>query len=187
MGKVTFILGGARSGKSTYAEKLALAHRGRVTYIATAEALDDEMAARIKKHKKARPGEWETREIPHDLTKTLQENPIDADVILLDCLTLWASNLLLRNSAEDEDIDEEALNEAGMGEIEGLFDIIAESKADWIIVSNEVGLGLVPPYPLGRAYRDLLGRVNQAVAARADEVYLLAAGIALPMHGYKEK
>jgi adenosylcobinamide kinase/adenosylcobinamide-phosphate guanylyltransferase len=186
MGKVTFIMGGARSGKSTYAEKLALAHKGKVTYIATAEALDDEMAARIEKHKKTRPGEWETREIPYDLAAALRENPIDADVVLLDCLTLLVSNLLLKHSPDDEGIDEEALNEAGMAEMEGLFSIIEDSKAEWIIVSNEVGLGLVPPYPLGRAYRDLLGRLNQAVAARADEVYFMAAGIAMPMHRYRE-
>jgi adenosylcobinamide kinase/adenosylcobinamide-phosphate guanylyltransferase len=186
MGKVTFILGGARSGKSTYAEKLAIAHRGNVTYIATAEALDDEMAARIEKHKKARPGEWETREIPHNLAETLKKNPVDADVVLLDCLTLLVSNLLLKHTSDDEDIDEETLNAVGMAEIEGLFDIIEGSRAEWIIVSNEVGLGLVPPYPLGRAYRDLLGWVNQAMAARADEVYLLAAGIAVPIHKYRE-
>ncbi|MGD8455132.1 MAG: bifunctional adenosylcobinamide kinase/adenosylcobinamide-phosphate guanylyltransferase [Anaerolineales bacterium] len=186
MGKVTFILGGARSGKSTYAEKLALAHRGRVTYIATAEALDDEMFARIEKHKKARPGEWKTREIPRDLAKILQENPIDTDVVLLDCLTLWASNLLLRYSSVDDDIDEEALNKTGIVEIEELFGIIEESKADWIIVSNEVGSGLVPPYPMGRVYRDLLGRVNQAVAARADEVFFIVAGIAVQIHRYRD-
>ena len=186
MGKVTLILGGARSGKSTYAEKLALTHGGRVTFIATAEVLDDEMAGRIEKHKQARPGKWETLEIPHNLAETLQENPIDADVVLLDCLTLWASNLLLRYAPEGEDIDEEALNEMGMAEMEGLFDIIEDGEADWIMVSNEVGLGLVPPYPLGRAYRDLLGRVNQAVAARADEVYFMAAGIPVPVHEYRE-
>jgi adenosylcobinamide kinase/adenosylcobinamide-phosphate guanylyltransferase len=186
MGKMTFVLGGARSGKSTYAEKLALAYGGRVTYIATAEALDDEMATRIENHKKSRPEEWETREIPHNLAEVLKKNPIDSDVVLLDCLTLLVSNLLLKHSSEGEDIDEEAVYVDGMSEIEGLLTIIEESRAEWIIVSNEVGLGLVPPYPLGRVYRDLLGSLNQRVAAKADEVYWMAAGIPVPIHKYRE-
>jgi adenosylcobinamide kinase/adenosylcobinamide-phosphate guanylyltransferase len=170
MATLTLILGGARSGKSTLAERLA-AQYARVTYLATAQALDDEMAARIVKHRADRPAHWRTVECPLDPAAALREHAADTDCFLLDCLTLLVSNLLLAD---------EAGAEAGIRRAtDALLTAYRETGADLILVSNEVGLGLVPAYPLGRAYRDVLGKANQRLAAVADRVYLLVAGLPL--------
>ncbi len=182
MGKLTVLIGGARSGKSTYAEKLAAARGTEILYIATAQALDPEMADRIEKHRQQRPQSWHTLEIAHGVTETLKANPTPADLILLDCLTMLISNLVLTATDEDFEPNEARAAEVVDGEIEALLGAIQTSRADWIIVTNEVGMGLVPPYPLGRVYRDLLGWANRKVAAAADEVYLLVAGMVLPLH-----
>jgi len=185
MGKLTLLIGGARSGKSTYAEKMAHARGGRVLYIATAQALDPEMADRIEKHREQRPDSWHTREIPHGVADAIDDK-IDqteqVDLVLLDCLTMLVSNLVLTVTDEDFEPDEARAAEIVDAEIEALLALIHQSKADWIMVSNEVGMGLVPPYPLGRVYRDLMGWANRKVASAADEVYLLVAGMMLPLH-----
>lgn len=180
MGKLTFILGGARSGKSTYAEKLAAACPGQVLYIATAQPLDEEMQTRIQSHRQRRPEAWQTLELSNGVGAYLLSNPPQADCILLDCLTLLVSNLLLRSAPDTDAPDESAATALVEAEITTLLEAIGSSFADWIIVSNEVGMGLVPPYPLGRLYRDLLGRANQRLAACSDEVVFMVAGI--PMH-----
>ncbi len=185
MKKLTMILGGGRSGKSTYAQNLAMEKSQKVLFIATAEALDDEMAARIKQHRKDRPQHWETLEIPHNVGLFLQKQSVDAEVILLDCLTLLVSNLILKQTLDVDHPDEELIRSQGFEEIDVLNAVIQKSKADWIIVSNEVGLGLIPPYPIGRVYRDLLGSLNQILAAKADEVYFMVAGIPLPLHEHR--
>jgi adenosylcobinamide kinase/adenosylcobinamide-phosphate guanylyltransferase len=179
MGRLILVLGGARSGKSTYAEQLASQSGSRVTYIATAQGLDAEMAARIAAHQNKRASTWETLEIPYDVGKAFQARPAsaDADIVLLDCLTLLVANLVMRASVDVEAPDERLANEWVAGEIEQLQAAIRDRPPDWIIVSNEVGMGLVPPYPLGRVYRDLLGWANQRLAAFADEVYFMIAGI----------
>ena len=179
MGRLSLILGGARSGKSTYAETLASRCGSRVTYIATAQGLDDEMAARIAAHQTQRPTTWETLEIPYNVGKALKSHPLheDTDVILLDCLTLLVSNLVMQASSDVDAPDDRKANELVASELEGLVAAITDNSPDWIVVSNEVGLGLVPPYPLGRVYRDLLGWANQRLAAIADEVYFMVAGI----------
>ena len=164
MGKLTLILGGARSGKSTFAEKRAsAAANGTVLYIATAKAMDDEMETRIEIHKQERPSHWQTLQIPLNVGKTMQKHPTDAKIILLDCLTMLVTNVLLKVNPDPDVIDEQASDEAVVEEIEGLKTAVSLSHADWLIVSNEVGLGLVPPYPLGRIYRDTLGRANQSL------------------------
>jgi adenosylcobinamide kinase/adenosylcobinamide-phosphate guanylyltransferase len=178
MGKLTFILGGARSGKSHYAQRLAEKRGGRVTFLATATAGDDEMQARIAQHRSERPSSWRTREIPHSIAAALQESPLQGDVVLLDCVTLLVSNVLLL-----EESDASARVEA---EIDGLLAAIQNSAAEWIVVSNEVGLGLVPPTPLGRIYRDLLGRANHTLVARADKVLWMVAGIPVPIEQFRE-
>lgn len=180
MGQLTFILGGARSGKSTFAENKAKKLGGRVVYIATAEAKDEEMAARIEVHKRERPSHWQTVEIPINVGQTVTSQQIDADIILLDCLTLLITNVLMAVNQDPDVIDERASNTAVLAEVEELVTAVAAGNAHWIIVSNEVGLGLVPPYPLGRIYRDALGRANQLIARAADRVYFMIAGI--PMH-----
>jgi adenosylcobinamide kinase / adenosylcobinamide-phosphate guanylyltransferase len=184
MGKLTLILGGARSGKSSYAERLAAEHGGQVLYIATAQPLDGEMAERIANHQKHRPAGWKTLEIPSALGAFLlsetQSKLPGPGVILVDCLTLLVSNLLLAaSSGTDEDLtaDEAAATALVETEIQGLLEAVRAIPAEWIVVSNEVGLGLVPPYPLGRLYRDLLGRANQRLASQADQVIFMIAGI----------
>ena len=179
MGKLILILGGARSGKSTYAEKLAQNTGQRVIYIATAQGLDEEMQARIDAHQGKRPQNWNTLEIPVQVGKTLQESSDwkNYDVVLLDCLTLLVSNLVLQVSPDVNEPDEGAAAAFVEAEIENLLAAIHTSSVNWIVVTNEVGMGLVPPYPLGRVYRDLLGWANQRLAQVADEIYFMVAGI----------
>lgn len=185
MGKLTLILGGARSGKSSYALQLAINHGGPVTYVATAQALDPEMQNRIENHRLERPQGWKTLEAPRGVAAALKGQPEHAGVILLDCLTLLVTNLLMDAAPDEDHPDESAAAQAIEQELAQLLGMAPSSKADWIMVSNEVGLGLVPPYPLGRVYRDLLGRVNQKLAAAADEVFWMVAGIPVPIHDYR--
>lgn len=185
MGKLTLILGGARSGKSVHAEQLAIKRGGNVAYFATAEALDNEMEERIVVHKQQRPLHWETIELSKGVGVAFQEREIQADMVILDCLTLLVSNLLVETSEDGHEPDEKAATTHVQAEIDNLCDVIQVSETAWIVVSNEVGLGLVPPYPLGRLYRDLLGRANQQLAAIAHEVFFMVAGIPIPIHKYR--
>lgn len=172
--RLVLILGGARSGKSRLAEELAGRLGRRVLYLATAEAGDPEMAGRIARHRARRSPAWRTVEVPRAVGQALARQAGDADVVLLDCLTLLASNLL----ADLGDEPDEAVAAARLErEIDELLQAYERGAASLIVVSNEVGWGLVPPYPLGRVYRDLLGRAQQSLAARADRVYLVVAGI----------
>jgi len=177
--ELVLILGGARSGKSAFAERLARERGGATLYVATAEAGDEEMACRIAAHRAARPLDWRTLEEPLTPAARLAEDGALTGVatVLLDCLTLLVSNLLLAHEEEGE----EGVALRVDAEIDALLQRFDEAPAGWVLVSNEVGLGLVPPYPLGRIYRDLLGRVNQRIAARADRVYLLVAGLPLDL------
>lgn len=184
MAKLTLLLGGARSGKSRFAQEMARAHSGLVVYIATAQPLDQEMAQRVEKHRAERPANWKTLEIPRQVAQVYQESGLEPAVVVLDCLTLLVSNIILAVSSPDE-IDPDQALAAVHSEIEALIETIRTNTAHWIIVSNEVGMGLVPPYPLGRVYRDVLGIANQRLAAIADEVFLLVAGIPLPLHPYR--
>ncbi len=182
MGKLTLLLGGARSGKSTLAEKLAAQRGERVLYVATAIPFDDEMKLRIRNHQEQRPASWKTVESPTGIAEAVQDEVQSVDVVLLDCLTLLANNLFMEFSGDPDHPDEGQFSEALDREVNSIIAAIESSAAEWIIVSNEVGLGLVPPNPLGRVYRDLLGRANQHLAARADEVYFMVAGMAVPLH-----
>lgn len=164
------ILGGARSGKSTFADRLA-ATFSRVTYLATAQAFDEEMCERIAKHQADRPAHWRTVECPFDPGAAIRDLAEETDCYLLDCLTLLTSNLLLR--------DEQVTDDAILMHIDALLAAALSVQATVVMVSNEVGLSLVPDNALGRRYRDLLGKINQCVAARADAVYYLIAGLPL--------
>jgi adenosylcobinamide kinase / adenosylcobinamide-phosphate guanylyltransferase len=174
MGQITLLLGGARSGKSSHAQALAESSGKSVTYLATAQALDDEMSARIQKHKAERPAHWQTLEIPLNIASHVGQ--IKSDIVILDCLTLLATNLLMQ-FVKDDLVDEAAFAEAIHKEVEDLLAAISASEQDWIIISNEIGLGLVPPYQMGRVYRDLLGWANQRLAREADQVIFMVAGI----------
>jgi adenosylcobinamide kinase/adenosylcobinamide-phosphate guanylyltransferase len=186
MGNLILILGGARSGKSTFAQQLANERNGQIAYIATAEGLDDEMASRIARHRAERPTDWRTYEIPYGIGRAYQEKLILGDTILLDCITLLVTNLMMLADLDEDEPDEEAASELVQMEINELLTEIQTGNSSWIVVSNEVGLGLVPPYPLGRIYRDLLGKVNQQLTALADEIYLMVAGIPVPIHSYRK-
>ncbi len=168
MAELILILGGARSGKSSLAERLAGA-RGRVTYLATATAGDAEMAERIARHRDERRPDWRTVECPTDPAAALTAWAAETDCFLLDCVTLWVSNLLCDEASDGEARVQRALD--------ALLSAYARAGTDLLLVSNEVGLGLVPEYPLGRLYRDVLGRANQRLAAHADKVYGVIAGL----------
>ena len=174
MGRLTLILGGARSGKSLYAQSLAEETGKTVTFLATAQALDEEMSARIQKHRAERSGNWETLEIPVGIASHAQQ--IRSDVVVLDCVTLLVSNLLMQ-FVKDDLVDEEPFTMEVQKEVDQLIAKIRTQKQSWIIVSNELGLGLVPPYQMGRVYRDWLGWANQRLAREADKVIFMVAGI----------
>jgi adenosylcobinamide kinase/adenosylcobinamide-phosphate guanylyltransferase len=180
MSRITLILGGARSGKSSYALKLAEETRKSVTFIATAQAFDDEMSARIQKHKAARPASWETLELPLHIAPSVSQ--IKSDLVILDCITLWVTNLLMQ-FVNDDLVDEAPFMQASQAETEKLLAAIRNTEQDWLIVSNEVGLSLVPPYQMGRVYRDALGWVNQRLAQEADKVIFMVAGIPMNVKG----
>jgi adenosylcobinamide kinase / adenosylcobinamide-phosphate guanylyltransferase len=171
---ITLILGGARSGKSSYSQSLAEETGKSVTFIATAQALDEEMSVRIQKHRAERSVNWETLEIPVGITSYVQQ--IRSDVVILDCVTLLVSNLLMQ-FVKDDLVDEKPFMLAVQKEMDELLLAISEQKQSWIIVSNELGLGLVPPYQMGRVYRDWLGWANQRLAREADKVIFMVAGI----------
>lgn len=164
-GSLTFVLGGARSGKSIHAETLATALRAPWTYIATAQAWDGEMAERIALHRARRGEGWSTVDAPLDLAQALRAVP-EGRPVLVDCLTLWLSNHMLAEH------DPDALSSE-------LETVLAVPRGPWFVVSNEVGLGIVPDNVLGRRFRDAQGRLNQRVAAAADHVFFMVAG--LPM------
>jgi adenosylcobinamide kinase/adenosylcobinamide-phosphate guanylyltransferase len=165
--KIYFITGGARSGKSTFAEKLASGISGKRAYVATAQALDAEMAARIEDHRKNRGNSWDTYEEPLAIAELVRKLNGRYDLVLLDCLTLWLSNVMAR-------VEEDS---AVVSRSEELAAALKGFNGSCIIVSNEVGLGIVPDNPLARRFRDLAGVINQRMALAADEAYFLASGI----------
>lgn len=176
MGKITFILGGARSGKSTHALELAKKHRN-VTFIATCQALDSEMKKRIKLHMESRPSHWQTLEEYNDISSALNRLETKANCVIIDCLTLFISNLMLSGSNQDN-----ISNRASR-----LLAHLKTIKPDCIIVSNEVGLGIVPNNKLARDFRDIAGKVNQIFAKEADKVIFMVAGIPMLVKEKKHK
>jgi adenosylcobinamide kinase / adenosylcobinamide-phosphate guanylyltransferase len=164
-GSLTLVLGGARSGKSAHAERLASAGLGPWRYIATGQAFDEEMRARIAAHRARREEGWHTVEAPHDLAPTLEAVP-GGQAVLVDCLTLWLSNRLLAGADLEAESDR-------------LAAVLGAPRGPWVAVANEVGLGIVPDNGLARQFRDAAGHLNQKVAARADRVLFMVAGLAM--------
>jgi adenosylcobinamide kinase / adenosylcobinamide-phosphate guanylyltransferase len=170
MSRSILVLGGARSGKSRYAEELAGKHRGERIYIATAEAGDEEMRQRIADHRQQRGMQWQTVEEPIELPNALQDMCGEGRLVLVDCITLWLSNLMLRGRDVQREIDRFCMMLPGL---EGTV----------ILVSNEVGFGIVPENALARRFRDEAGFANQRIAAACDEVVVMFAGMALKLKG----
>lgn len=167
MSSIVMFTGGAASGKSSKALELAMTYPPRRTFIATAQGLDEEMRLKIKRHQEERGDNFYTIEEPLDLGKALQKAASDSTIILVDCLTLWASNLLLAGSKSVKE------------ETDKMFQVLKEIDCPLILVTNEVGMGMVPESALGREYRYLLGRINRYCAEEAEQLVLMVAGQAL--------
>ena len=189
---ITFITGGARSGKSTFGESLLKNINEPVLYIPTAIPFDGEMEDRIQKHRRRRPQHWQTLECPENF-QALQEDQALEKIhhVMVDCLGVFVSNQLLSRevlgSKEEEprdQLDPKALDRLEE-ELHKKIDVLLAygNNRNLVVVSNEVGMGLVPEYPLGRAFRDLLGRLNQRMAEKADQVYLVVSGIPMVIKG----
>lgn len=174
MSKVILVTGGARSGKSRFAERLALSCEPMRGYLATAEPGDAEMAARIARHQGRRGGEWETLEEPLQVEETIAGNDSRFNVILLDCVTLWISNLLFSCAGGADE---------ALCRVESFTKSFALLRTPLIMVTNEVGMGIVPEHPLSRAFRDLAGEANEMIAEKADEVYVTISGLPLKLKG----
>jgi adenosylcobinamide kinase/adenosylcobinamide-phosphate guanylyltransferase len=185
MGKAILITGGARSGKSSYAEKLARELGGNILYIATSIPFDDEMKSRVKKHRESRPDEWDTYEGYRGLGSVVSEKGSEYNGILLDCITVMVTNLLLEYPGIDYDNaryeDYAEAEDAIRKEIEELMEGVRRSEGTVIMVTNELGSGIVPENLLGRVFRDIAGRVNQHVADRCDEVFITVCGLPLKL------
>ena len=185
--RCVLILGGARSGKSRLAQEMAQQLGGKVLFVATGAPLDDEMTLRIAEHRKKRPRSWRTLEAGIGVGDKIMAQVRDAEVVIVDCITLLVSNVLLsgieEGKLEAKQIDYASAEGRVISEIEELIRCIKSTKATFIIVSNEVGMGVVPVYETGRVYRDLLGRANQLLAQQADDVYLMVAGIPWRLKG----
>jgi len=197
MSQFTLVTGGARSGKSRFAERLAAHAKRPVIYIATAQIWDEEMALRVKKHQQQRPATWRLIEEPRNIRDTLIQLKDENAIILLDCVTLWLTNLLLAGQAQpvtpscpdgekfplnpqkDHDLYSNEIQPQILDIVKEVAQLAREIKPQVIFVTNEVGQGIVPENPLSRAYRDLAGRSNQILAQSANEAYLVVAG--LPM------
>lgn len=182
-GKLILVLGGARSGKSSFAEKIATNISDDVIYLATAAALDSEMVRRVKIHKEKRPQHWVTIEETVNLVEVLQKMQDKTDVILIDCLTIWLSNMLINAGIPSAGISWAEKESFILGEAKKLAIAASNAKTTVIVVSNEVSLGLVPDNRLGRAFRDVAGLANQVMAQYADKVYVTIAGIPLEIKG----
>jgi adenosylcobinamide kinase/adenosylcobinamide-phosphate guanylyltransferase len=173
--KIILLLGGARSGKSAYAQELAGLAGGRVLFCATAEPLDDEMQSRIEKHRRSRPPGWQTLEAGRDIGRVLGQQAPQYDTVIMDCITILVANVI--GDGTEAEKAESAVN----AEILSLSELLKRKQCNYILVSNEAGSGIVPDNRLGRLYRDELGKANQKLAAICDEVYLLTAGIPLKL------
>ena len=174
--------GGARSGKSEFAERLALATAGRKAYVATGQAFDEEMIDRIKKHQERRGEIWNNFEVPLHLAKEWQNISQTADVILIDCLTMFTTNHMMAHGSIQGQQDANQLEATVLTELETLLASIKSCEDKTVIfVTNEIGLGIVPDNKLARYFRDIAGRVNRTVAAAADKLYLTISGVTIEL------
>lgn len=188
MNNLTLILGGARSGKSAFALRLA-EEINSVVYVATALPIDSEMKMRIERHRKSRPKEWRTMEVSENIAEVIRKIGKEANLIILDCWSLYLSKLLTSHQTDgnQNDVVYNQAEQLASQEVEKLIQAIENSSCKVIVVSNEVGWGLVPPYPFGRYFRDLVGLTNQRLAKEAGRMYFLIAGVPLEIKKSSDK
>ena len=184
MSNVTLITGGARSGKSSFGEKLLKESNGIKGYIATAVAFDEGMKDRIKKHKNSRPSIWKTYELPVNISNSIKKISDECDIVILDCITVFISNIIFEDDLDWENITFEEIDLIEKKIIDEINKIIIEARKndlDMIIITNEIGSGIVPDNKLSRVYRDIAGRVNQLLSKLSDNVYLSVSGLELKL------
>lgn len=184
MSKITTITGGARSGKSSFGEKLLKEHPGIKGYIATAIPFDAGMKDRIKKHKASRPKYWKTFELPRSISPSIEKIASECDVVILDCITVFSSNIFFEKEYDWETVPYEtvdALEQKIIEEIQEIIKKARDNQLDMIIITNEVGSGIVPDNRLSRIYRDMAGRINQKLSELSDAVYVSISGIPLQL------
>ncbi len=180
MSKIILVTGGARSGKSNFAESLCINQNNRTAYIATSVAFDEEMKNRVKKHQESRPKEWKTYEIYKDIYSIVETLDKNHDTVIMDCVTLMVNNLMFTygidvDKATSEELDE--LENYIREQIEKLLEAVKKTNLYFVIVSNEIGMGIVPENKLARIYGDFVGRANQLISKYSDEVYFVVSGI----------
>ncbi len=183
MGKICLVLGGIKTGKTSYAENKAKEMEtsgGKILYLATAEALDDEMKSRIKRHQSDRPKTWTTIEEPLDIKKILETHGNSYDMVILDCLTLWVTNKLM---LAGEDYHRDEFMDSMIKECGDFLDVVLQCKCDLVIISNQVETGLISPYAMGRIFQDLAGLLHQKIAKISNNVVVMQAGIATALKG----
>ena len=180
MSNIVLVTGGARSGKSNFAELLCREQNNSTAYIATSVAFDDEMKDRIKKHQDSRPKEWKTYEIYKDIYSIVEDLDKNHDTVILDCLTLMINNLMFTYGIDVDKATTEEINEIEeyiKDQVEKLLKAVKNTDLYFLIVTNELGMGIVPENKLSRIYRDFVGRANQLIAKYSDEVYFVVSGI----------
>lgn len=186
MSNITLVTGGARSGKSNFAESLCKSQNNRTAYIATSIPFDEEMKNRIKKHQESRPKEWKTYEIYKDIFSIVEELGQNHDTVILDCITLLVNNLMFTYGIDVDKANSEELNELEsyiQDQIKKLLEAVKKTNLYFVIVSNEIGMGIVPENKLARIYGDFVGRANQLISKYSNEVYFVVSGIPMKVKG----
>lgn len=186
MSKIILVTGGARSGKSGFAESLCRERNNNTAYIATSVAFDDEMKERIKKHQESRPSEWKTYEIYKDIYTIIEEIGQNHDTVILDCVTLLVNNLMFTSDVDIDTATQEEINDLEeyiKDQVKKLIEEVRKTDLYFVMVTNEIGLGVVPGYKLGRIYCDFVGRINQMLGKLSDEVYFTVCGIPTKIKG----
>lgn len=180
MSNIILVTGGARSGKSSFAESLCIKQNNKTAYIATSVAFDDEMKNRVKKHQESRPRSWKTYEIYKDIYSIVEELNKNHDTVIMDCVTLMVNNLMFTHGIEVDESTSEELNELEnyiREQITKLLEAVKKTNLYFVIVTNEIGMGIVPENKLSRIYGDFVGRANQLIASYSNEVYFVVSGI----------
>ncbi|HBI92794.1 MAG TPA: bifunctional adenosylcobinamide kinase/adenosylcobinamide-phosphate guanylyltransferase [Terrisporobacter glycolicus] len=180
MSNIILVTGGARSGKSSFAESLCIKQNNKTAYIATSVAFDDEMKNRVKKHQESRPRSWKTYEIYKDIYSIVEELNKNHDTVIMDCVTLMVNNLMFTHGIEVDEATSEELNELEnyiREQITKLLEAVKKTNLYFVIVTNEIGMGIVPENKLSRIYGDFVGRANQLIASYSNEVYFVVSGI----------